>query len=327
MLRPEDPNFWPTASLAFGVQAAMISGADETGLPELLAYCDSLIDETGSFRRQVTSVDQCMIGYTLLELHERGHGPRYRIAADNLADFLLHKHPRSRTLCIPYRRGAPETMLVDTLGMICPFLARYGNAFSSPEAVELAVRQLEEFLCYGIDTKTGLPFHAYRTGGTGGYGTLGWSRGAGWLAIGLAETLRHLPSGTSRHGKLSEALNALTRAVVPYQNDGLWSWAMLIPNGAIDTSGSAMIAYAIEVGTELGAVAPSYSRISEQALNGILKYTDENGIVGQALAECQGVGHYPNLFGSAPWTQGPTLALAAMIKHRISRDAPSAHQR
>ncbi|MFO7639366.1 MAG: glycoside hydrolase family 88 protein, partial [bacterium] len=84
---------------------------------------------------------------------------RYRVAAQRLVEWLLESHPRSSTGTLPYRPEEPNVLLVDTLGMICPLLTRYGERYEKPEAVALAKKQLREFLDHAVDARSGLPFH------------------------------------------------------------------------------------------------------------------------------------------------------------------------
>ena len=117
--------------------------------------------------------------------------------------------------------------------MVCPLLARYGAQYDHPQALRLAKLQLLEFLGRGLDPRSGLPFHAYGVADTPkneAFGLAGWGRGTGWLALGLAGTLRWLPEEDPDRPALGRALQDLMTLAQRYQReDGLWGWALDIP--------------------------------------------------------------------------------------------------
>ena len=192
--------------------------------------------------------------------------------------------------------------------------SRYGKVLNVPQAIDLSIKQLKEFISRAIDPVTYLPFHGYREKKEGGLGIAGWTRGVGWFSIGLTDTLAHLPKDNDNYAVLSQQLNLLVSAVSQHQTEnGCWKWAMTFPQAKIDTSGSAMIGYSIERGIEIDILDPDLSQISEHALKGIMKETNPRGVIGHALADCNGLGLYANYFKPAKWAQGPATALCAMI--------------
>ena len=72
-----------------------------------------------------------------------------------------------------------------------------------------------------------------------------------------------------------------------------------------------MLAWAIERGCRCGALPAKYLDAARRANAGLLRLTDQAGVVSQALGECQAVGHYPRVFGAYPWAQGPATAALA----------------
>ena len=72
-----------------------------------------------------------------------------------------------------------------------------------------------------------------------------------------------------------------------------------------------MIAYSMKKAINIGLIDASFSYNVDLALSLLLSLT-ENGIVGSCSAECEGLGMYPQRYGSYPWAQGPTTALLAI---------------
>ncbi len=313
-------NRWPNACLAAGLLATMQAGPGDPETQAVLQrFGDRLVAADGRLREPLRSVEQAMIGPLLLDLSKRPGGERFGKASTQLATFLMSGTAHSRTGTLPYDPERPETMLADTLAFACPFLAGYARDFAQPAAAALAVRQLVEFTDRAIEPTSGLPWHAYDSGTGAGYGALGWTRGTGWYAVALAETLAALPEGDPAHARIAELLRRLYGSVAPRQQpDGLWRWCLSVPDGGEDTSGSALLVWAFERGAVAGALPVEAASVTAKGLEGIVRRTDQRGVVGQALGECQAVGHYPRVFGAYPWAQGPATAALAWSR------APSA---
>jgi unsaturated rhamnogalacturonyl hydrolase len=315
---------WSHAQLSL----ALLASADARGSKEdqqaVESYVRSIADENGQFHKPIEKLEQCMVGAVFLELYARTGEVRYRRAADTLAEFLLHKHPRSKTGTLPYRPAfSRESMLTDALGMICPFLVRYGVDCDSPEALALGLAQLDEFLAYAIDPASGLPYHAYNIETTEGQGLIGWVRGTGWLFLGFSGVLIRLPADHPRREAYREAFEALIDSAGRYQlPDGLWPWSMKQPRAPIDTSGSAMIGVAIERAIRAGVIGQERREMVDRIMAGLIRYTMANGEVTQAHDDTYSVGLYATEFGPAPWAQAATLSLGSLILDRDRGPSP-----
>lgn len=312
-----NPNNWANAWLVLGMITCNRLRPDPNDQVAIRTFFDALIDEEGNLRHSLRLPDQCMIGYSLLEMLEWTGEQRYRRAAEAVANFLLREYPRNTGGTLPYAPDQPLVLLADTLGMVCPFLTRYGVLAGVPEAVNLATAQLAEFLERGFDRVTGLPFHACHVSRDDRLGCCGWARGIGWVVLGLADTLIHLPAEQASHAQLERAFRLLVRAVCAYQLDcGCWGWAINIPGAHPDTSGTAFIGYGIERGIQAGVLDPEWSAASMRALRGIIRHTTAKGYVDSSLSEAGGVGIYPHVFGRTVWAQGAATALVALVLHR-----------
>lgn len=312
----ETRNSWPNALL---VQACIESGSVADA--DLERYWDELIDADGEWLEPPVLLSHCLVGMPLLDWHERTARDRYRVAAQHLVEWLVKSHPRSLTGTLPYRPEEPNVLLVDSLGMICPLLARYGRTHNQPEAIRLAKQQLLEFLERGMDDRSGLPFHAYRVDDLSrqaAFGLAGWGRGAGWLALGLAGTLPWLADDDLDRPRIEQALRDLLETAQDLQrDDGLWGWALNIPGAEPDTSATGMLAWATRLGVESGIqLNPEVEASRRRAVRGILRHTRSSGEVGQSMADAAGVGQYPWLFGHTTWTQAFALLSAAGLDDR-----------
>ena len=283
-------------------------------------YITSIIDSTGGFKEGIQTVDQCMVGYSLLGYTDSTHTIEIHQAIKSLHTFLVEKHVKSANGLIPYRSIRASLMYVDTLGMICPFLARYGSLHGVKSSQDLAFLHLDEFYRNAVDVKTGLPFHAYDENYGVGIGLRGWTRGVGWYCLGLVGTIEWLPADSRERAVLEGYLREIMSAVVKYQKkNGCWSWEICNMVAPDDTSGTAMIGYSMIRGCELGILDKStYESNCYDVVNGILTYVNSQGKVFGTLGECRGIGKYPTLFGHASWGQGAVLMLLTSYNYNVN---------
>ena len=322
---PEKRRINPShALLAIGIAAGQ-PATNSRAFAALEKYCARNVDAAGTLVPDLRVIDDFAAGEVFLEMYQRTGKDSYRIGAQKMAHWLLN-YPTNRLGALSYRVEHPEVLMVDDKGMICGFLIRYGAEFGDSEAINLGVQQLHVFLQHGLNESDGLPYHAYDLGSDRKFGPDTWLRGAGWLAMGLADSLTYLPRNHEDRAEFAAALTKMLETLRKYQDpDGCWRWDVNNPVAEPDTSGTAMIGYAVEKGMQSGALDASWQTLSENALRGILHHTHPNGLVDQALAECNGVGHYAKSFRPSNYAQGPALALFALVQQRHANQNQTAH--
>ncbi len=101
----------------------------------------------------------------------------------------LRRAPRTSDGILAYRPQHPDWIFADTVGMVCPFLCRYGALKRDEALFRLGALQLLRFLEKGMDAQSGLPYHGYHEKTGVKYGAVGWGRACGWLLKGMAESL------------------------------------------------------------------------------------------------------------------------------------------
>lgn len=111
-----------------------------------------------------------------------------------------------------------------------------------------------------------------------------WSRGAGWGAAGLAETLMTLPHDHPKRAALMNGYLKLMEGLLPYQTDsGLWLQVIdytAAPANYEETSGTAMFTYAMATGLRYGWLdSDIYGPVVRKAWLGLVGKVDENGNV------------------------------------------------
>ncbi len=311
------------ALLLMGLLEASKNPASQVSQQVLETWCAKVLGEDGKLRLPIRYIDDCSIGYAFCDLYDLTKQDKYRQGAAECADYLLKEYPRNDHGMLPYYREHPEIVLIDDK-IVAGFLVRYGEQFDVPEATSLGVKQLQEFLRSAIDPQTGLPMHAYRVTDGRRFGQVGWLRGMGWLCIGLSNALESLPHEHPEYSELRDGFVAILTAARGYQEEGkCWGWAIANPLAHEDTSGTAMLGYAIEKAIAAGVLEPTWSSVSDNALVGVLRATHSDGVVDSALADCNGVGHYANEFGPSNFAQGPATALFARALRRARTAKPS----
>lgn len=320
MLRPvntpkRDSFFWTHAMLAQGLEEA---GELET----LKRYYDLWIQKD----LPIHNVDNVMNGYSLLYVYEQTKEEKYKVAADKLYQYLLqYKQEMKETM--PYRKHHPTHIYVDGLGMMVPFLCRYGNMFGKKEAIELGILQIREFAEQGMDEASGLPYHGYDVKTKVKYGIIGWGRAVGWLLFAMADSYEYL--GKEEKEWLGKVYQKILQDSLQYlRKDGYFSWQLSAVEGPKDTSATAMIGYAFQKAIKLGVINRESKIVFKQMSEGITGNFEEiiecmeqailasvkQGKIMDCSGECEGFSQYPQVYGAYPWSLGPGLRFLLMRK-------------
>lgn len=332
----EDLIFWPTGLLAAGlvqclediqgkhqmqeksdkqdgiVQAAVVQNQIESALSKYF----NRWQKKGC---PVTYLDDLLAGEVFLKIYEEyrqtkkangmidaENAEKYRQAIDKFADYIL-TYPTDEKGSFLYRANQSNSYIfVDAIGQVCPFLYEYGRIFDKPESMELAVKQITNFLTYGMDAATGLPYHGYEIADGIKYGIIGWGRAVGWLLRGITGCM------TTSYGAsvLRKPYQELMDAVLAYQRkDGYFSWQLQALEGPADTSATGMICAALKEGIYLGILTGD--RYTEALNKGIcaMKKSTRQGKVYDCSGECEGFSQYPQRYGAYVWALGTALLL------------------
>lgn len=129
-----------------------------------------------------------------------------------------------------------------------------------------------------------------------------WLRAEGWWLMALADTYEIARNHTARAGELSALLRNALDGLLPYQEQETKMFAQVVNLAELEgnypeTSGSAMVAYAMMKGTRLGMLPAHYGKIGSEILDGIrdtyLKETPD-GYVLYGICASAGLGPGPD---------------------------------
>ena len=211
--------------------------------------------------------------------------------------------------------------------------------------------QLLNFARYGMDARSGLPYHAYDAEHGLKLGIIGWGRAVGWLLLGLSEYLICNPEDEELADFARNILTAVSDRVRP---DGLLSWQLDCIEGPLDTSASGMIFYsmlrmnrALHVCPEqneasgmdsslpdtslldAAASSPAKTRhacpeqsgvpridssLLDAAAAALYECVTEDGKVYWCSAECIDIARYSQQYGHYSWGQGAVLAFLSLYE-------------
>lgn len=306
-LTKTDRFFWPNGLLSISLEWSYYTSKDNRDFASLQEYYNKWI-ESGTC---IFNLDYAINGYSLIFLHQTTKQDRYKEAIDKIVNYL-YLHPRDKNESLPYRKSSPHDIYIDSIGMICPFLCRYGKVYHDQQAINLAIKQIVNFISFGFDANTLLPYHGYSLQENSKMGIIGWGRAVGWLLIGMVDSLEYIDPANPNYSFLVRAFRNIVNTTIKYQKrSGYYSWQLTALEGHIDTSSTSMICYAIRRGIKLGLLNTSYLYYSNLGLQA-LRLSIADGFVSNSSAECMGFSMYPQRYDVFPWSQGPTTALIAL---------------
>ena len=319
--------WYPQALCARALEISHRYDGHNASLSALVDFYNRYIDAYGNFRHTgiLRFPDNCMHGWTVAYMHACTGEERYRHCTDVFASFLAGLN-RSTSGLIPYRKTLPSLLLVDTVGMICPFLARYGALIRKPEAINDAVAHALDIIDNAMDCRSGLPFHGHVDKGAP-VGIAGWARGTGWFLLGLAGILEYLPPDHDAGEKLKDTVRRMAKKLRAFQrSDGCWGWAITNPFSTPETSGTALIAFSLLTTRLLGIIGEEHDALIHDAYRGVCNAMTTKGYVLGASGDCvYGPGVYPTKFSHQMWAQGAAAAFLTLYAHwRRSRYAADA---
>jgi len=252
---------------------------------------DHFVGEDGSirtFKPEAHNLDDINEGRVLFALFQRTGEEKYRRAADFL-HRQLEQQPRTVEGNFWHKAIYPNQVWLDGIYMCQPFSALYEKQFGSGDYSDTA-GQIRNVRAKMRDPRTGLYYHGYDASRTAfwadpvtGCSRNFWLRSLGWFAVALADLLEILPQGGDR-ADLAVIFKDLMAAAAGYADPatGLY-WQ--VPDqrsregNYLETSGSAMMAYAMLKGARLGALDQSYAGKGTETFNGImnkyLTFTEE----------------------------------------------------
>ena len=269
-----------------------------TGNKKYLEFADSFINyfvnEDGSIQSydpKEYNLDNVNAGKTLFDLYKLTGREKYRKAIDTVYSQLKGQ-PRTSTGNFWHKMIYPNQIWMDGLYMAQPFYMQYEVEYNNKANCRDSYEQFLHVYDLMRDTRNGLYYHAYDDSREAfwcdpvtGLSDNFWLRALGWYAMALVGTMEVMPEEMAEEkARLGAVYKELIDAMLPYQDQESGMWYQVVNRGRIqpnylETSGSAIFAYAIMKSVRLGYLDERYFAFGRKAFDGICeKYlSEENG--------------------------------------------------
>jgi unsaturated rhamnogalacturonyl hydrolase len=293
---------------------------------------DLYVQEDGGIRTYALedyNLDQINQGKLLFLLWERTGEVKYRKAIELLIT-QLKGHPRTEEGGFWHKKGYPFQMWLDGLYMASPVMALYGRLTGEGTWFDTAAEQLILVEKKTRNPESGLLHHGWDASSEQrwadsltGRSPHVWSRAMGWYAMALVDSLEHFPADHPKRGLLIGLLLRMADALVRVQDVETGIWPQLLDQPGrkgnyLESSGTAMFAYALAKGRRLGYLTGGASDAARRGYEGLLRQmvkADEQGQV--HLIQCNSVAG----LGGSPYRDG---SFAYYIGEPIVEDDPKA---
>lgn len=292
----------PKGLLFSGLTSYAMAKKDTLLMQEIANTFDNRVLDNWEKIKDLVIVDQIPFGVAALDLYLFSKDLKYKNFADELYLKMsgLVSTDHDKPLIFYRKNQSKKVYIVDTLGMVCPFLIRYGNLFNQEASIKLAFEQLQYYTYHGLDKDSNLPSHAIYQTNDIKVGPHNWGRGIGWYFFPMSEYYKYVDKevfNVELKG-LQESLNVLKT------EEGVWNQFPGTSN-KFDASPTVMYMYGIN------NIHPgTYSR---EKVYDLLKPHIYNGVIGPTSGGAFGINNYSRRFGQSELTQGIFLMLLSTV--------------
>lgn len=265
---------------------ALTAMTDITGDMRYLDFveevADCFVQEDGSiltYRPEKQELDSINEGRILFRMAEKTGKEKYRKAADRLRADLAAQ-PRTAEGNFWHKKVYPNQVWLDGTYMAMPFLALYEKHYGRGDYSDI-LKQLRIIHGRMRDPKTGLYYHGYdcsrkafwadpETGLSRNF----WLRAMGWFSVALADLIEILPEEGEERQELAGMLQELMESLLTFADEKTGMYWQVADQGGrpgnyLETSGSAMIAFAMLKGCRLGVLEDRFREAGKKTFRGI----------------------------------------------------------
>lgn len=256
---------------------------DRKYLDFVISFADYYVSDDGSIRGydpMKFSTDDISESRILFDLYKHTGNEKY-LKAIKLCYTQILNHPRTKEGNFFHKAIYHDQVWLDGLYMMQVFYTRYQSQFGGCDYSDI-VRQFSNVKRIMFDEKAGLYYHGYDSSRTlfwadkeTGLSRNFWLRSIGWYLVGLVDVYSYMDeSAVDSRNAIASIFRTSIEGILRYQ-DKESKMFYQVPNfpgregNYLETSGSAMISYAILKGARLGILPPSYADIGYGIFKGI----------------------------------------------------------
>ena len=258
----------------------------------VISFVDYYVSEDGSilgYDPRKYSTDDVSESRILFDLYKYTGNEKYRKAIE-LAHSQILTHPRTKEGNFWHKAIYHDQVWLDGLYMMQVFYTRYQSQYGGKDYGDI-IKQFENVRQIMFDEEKRLYYHGYDSSRTlfwadkiTGLSSNFWLRSIGWFLVALADVWDYMDGDGDGRAVIAGIFKEAIDGILIYQDkDSKLFWQ--VPNypdregNYLETSGSAMVSYALLKGSRLGILPSSYSEIGLDVFNGIVreKMSEENG--------------------------------------------------
>lgn len=256
--------------ILMGCQQLYMATSDEKYLKFILEYLKDFINDDGSINNYETgkfNIDSINAGKVLYFAYDNTGQEKYRKAIEFLQE-QLREHPRTQSGNFWHKLIYPNQIWLDGLYMAQPFYMEYETRFGNKEHYSDILNQFEKVRKYMYNSDKGLYYHAYDemkiqlwADKTTGLSPNFWLRSIGWYVMALIDVIGNMSFEIFEIYKGLEIIfKEAIKGILNYQDDKSGLFYQIVDRSDVkdnytETSGSAMVAYAIMKACRMGVLS------------------------------------------------------------------------
>lgn len=260
-----------------------------TGNEKYLGFVDNFVDwyvsEDGSIRGyelETYNVDNINEGRVLFDLYRETGKEKYKRAIELLYK-QIEKQPRTIFGNFWHKKIYPQQVWLDGLYMAQVFYTRYETEFNGGKNYADIVRQFKSVYDNMYDREKRLYYHgwdcskkAFWSNPVTGLSKSFWLRSIGWYTVGLVDAISYFDGADGLKAELIKIFKETIEGLEGYiDGETKMFWQVVDQIGREgnypETSGSAMIAYAMMKGARLGFIDKRFAEVGSDVFDGICK--------------------------------------------------------
>ncbi|WP_028974444.1 glycoside hydrolase family 88/105 protein [Spirochaeta cellobiosiphila] len=304
---------WPHGVGLFGLWKLFDQTKEQRYLDMLIQYYDERLAQGLPGKNINTMAPILALSY----LAEHTGNKAYLDVCKEWAEWACNGLDRTKERGFQHRTSDDENvgeLWDDTLMMTVLAVANIGRIIGRQDYIDEAVYQFllhTEYLC---DKKTGLWYHGWTFEGNHNFAEAFWARGNCWITIAFPLFMEMMDLDKGVHHYLKVVLERQIKALAALQADsGMWHTLLDDPTSYVETSATAGFGYGILKAIHDGLVSDEYLPMANKAVEAVLGYIDDKGVVQQVSYGTPMGRESKNFYKDIPIRPMPYGQAAAML--------------
>ncbi len=278
----------------------------------VLNFVDYYVSDNGNilgYDPTKFSTDDVCESRILFDLYDLTKNEKYNKAIE-LTYSQVKNHPRTKEGNFWHKKIYPNQVWLDGLYMMQPFYTRYMTRYGNKDYSDIVsqfrnVRKLmfdedKKLYYHGYDSSKSMFWANKETGVSKNF----WLRSIGWFTVGLIDVYDYMDESSCFKEEIKELFIETIEGILMYQDNESKMFFQLpdkkdVKGNYPETSGSAMIAYALLKGSRLGVLPSLYSQKGKEIFDGIctkyLSFNDDGKLNLGGICLVAGLGPENNL--------------------------------